>query len=35
MNDMDLKYKAVGVISYKAEGFGKYYIGCLAVKKEL
>ena len=26
--------KAVGVISYKAEGPGKYYIGCLAVIKE-
>ncbi|SCW26538.1 Acetyltransferase (GNAT) family protein [Ruminococcaceae bacterium YRB3002] len=26
--------KAVGVISYKAEGQGKYYIGCLAVIKE-
>lgn len=26
--------KAVGVISYKAEGQGKYYIGCLAVLKE-
>ena len=26
--------KAVGVISYKAEGPGKYYIGCLAVMKE-
>ena len=26
--------KAVGVISYKPEGSGKYYIGCLAVKKE-
>lgn len=26
--------KAVGVISYKDEGQGKYYIGCLAVKKE-
>ena len=26
--------KAVGVISYKPEGVGKYYIGCLAVKKE-
>ena len=26
--------KAVGVISYKPEGYGKYYIGCLAVKKE-
>ena len=26
--------KAVGVISYKAEGPGKYYIGCLAVLKE-
>ena len=26
--------KAVGVISVKAEGAGKYYIGCLAVKKE-
>lgn len=26
--------KAVGVISYKAEGPGRYYIGCLAVKKE-
>ena len=26
--------KAVGVISYKPEGAGKYYIGCLAVKKE-
>ncbi len=26
--------KAVGVISTKAEGPGKYYIGCLAVKKE-
>lgn len=25
--------EAVGVISYKAEGPGKYYIGCLAVKK--
>ena len=24
----------VGVISYKNEGPGKYYIGCLAVKKE-
>ena len=29
-----LKDKAVGVISYKTEGPGKYYIGCLAVKKE-
>ena len=27
--------KAVGVISYKTEGPGKYYIGCLAVKKEV
>ena len=26
--------KPVGVISYKAEGTGKYYIGCLAVVKE-
>ena len=26
--------KAVGLISYKAEGQGKYYIGCLAVIKE-
>ena len=26
--------KAVGVISTKCEGPGKYYIGCLAVKKE-
>ena len=26
--------KAVGVISYKNEGPGKYYIGCLAVRKE-
>ena len=26
--------KAVGVISYKAEATGKYYIGCLGVKKE-
>ena len=26
--------KPVGVISTKAEGDGKYYIGCLAVKKE-
>ena len=26
--------KPVGVISYKSEGPGKYYIGCLAVKKE-
>ena len=26
--------KAVGVISHKAEGPGKYYIGCLAVIKE-
>jgi ribosomal protein S18 acetylase RimI-like enzyme len=26
--------KAVGVLSYKPEGAGKYYIGCLAVKKE-
>ena len=26
--------KAVGVISYKPESAGKYYIGCLAVKKE-
>ena len=26
--------KAVGVISYKPEGHGKYYIGCLAVLKE-
>lgn len=26
--------KAVGVISYKAEGQGKYYIGCLAALKE-
>lgn len=26
--------KAVGVISTKTEGPGKYYIGCLAVKKE-
>lgn len=26
--------KAVGVISYKDEGPGKYYIGCLAVRKE-
>lgn len=26
--------KAVGVISVKDEGAGKYYIGCLAVKKE-
>jgi hypothetical protein len=25
--------RAVGVISVKAEGAGKYYIGCLAVKK--
>lgn len=28
------KDKAVGVISTKEEGQGKYYIGCLAVKKE-
>lgn len=28
------KDKAVGVISYKTEGPGKYYIGCLAVRKE-
>ena len=28
------KEKPVGVISYKNEGPGKYYIGCLAVKKE-
>lgn len=27
--------KPVGVVSYKAEGGGKYYIGCLAVKKEI
>ena len=27
--------KPVGVISYKAEGPGKYYIGCLGVKKEV
>lgn len=27
--------RAVGVISYKSEGPGKYYIGCLAVKKEV
>jgi len=26
--------KAVGIISYKDEGQGKYYIGCLAVLKE-
>ncbi len=26
--------EAVGVISYKTEGPGKYYIGCLAVRKE-
>ena len=26
--------RAVGVISYKEEGPGKYYIGCLGVKKE-
>ena len=26
--------KAVGVVSYKNEGQGKYYIGCLAVRKE-
>ena len=26
--------KAAGVISYKPEGAGKYYIGCLAIKKE-
>ena len=26
--------KAVGVVSWKAEGQGKYYIGCLAVVKE-
>ncbi|MBO4887383.1 MAG: GNAT family N-acetyltransferase [Firmicutes bacterium] len=26
--------KAVGVISYGVEGPGKYYIGCLGVKKE-
>lgn len=26
--------RPVGVISYKNEGPGKYYIGCLAVKKE-
>ena len=26
--------RPVGVISYKAEGAGKYYIGCLAVVKE-
>ena len=26
--------RAVGVISVKAEGAGKYYIGCSAVKKE-
>ena len=26
--------KAVGVVSWKAEGAGKYYIGCLAVVKE-
>ncbi|MBR0138705.1 MAG: GNAT family N-acetyltransferase [Firmicutes bacterium] len=26
--------RAVGVISYGAEGPGKYYIGCLGVKKE-
>ena len=26
--------KAVGVLSYKAEAPGKYYIGCLAVRKE-
>ena len=26
--------RPVGVISYKDEGSGKYYIGCLAVKKE-
>ena len=26
--------KAVGVVSYKNEGPGKYYIGCLAVRKE-
>ena len=26
--------RAVGVISVKAKGAGKYYIGCLAVKKE-
>ena len=26
--------KAVGAVSYKKEGPGKYYIGCLAVKKE-
>ena len=28
------KEKPVGVISYKEEGPGKYYIGCLAVIKE-
>ena len=28
------KDEAVGVISYKTEGPGKYYIGCLAVNKE-
>jgi len=28
------KEKPVGVISYKNEGPGKYYIGCLAVRKE-
>lgn len=28
------KDEAVGVISYKTEGPGKYYIGCLAVRKE-
>ena len=27
--------RPVGVISYKAEEPGKYYIGCLAVKKEV
>ena len=26
--------KAVGVLSYGVEGLGKYYIGCLGVKKE-
>ena len=26
--------KPVGVISYKPEGSGKYYIGCLTVMKE-
>ena len=26
--------KAVGVISYEIKGNGKYYIGCLCVKKE-